>query len=157
VLTTNQKGAVTEAAITHAALELGVGVSKPHGDEPYDLIFDLRPHLVRVQCKSAVRQGDVVAIRCYRSRRNADGLVRWFYSEDEIDAFAAYCAELGRCYFLPLATLPSRKQVSLRLSAPRNNQRLRINWASEFEFAATLGRHAQGAVAQLGERLAGSQ
>ena len=46
MLTTNQKGAVAEAAITHAALELGVGVSKPHGDESYDLIFDLRPQLV---------------------------------------------------------------------------------------------------------------
>jgi hypothetical protein len=40
VLTTDQKGAIAEAAITHAALELGIGVAKPSGDERYDLIFD---------------------------------------------------------------------------------------------------------------------
>jgi PD-(D/E)XK endonuclease len=155
VLTTDQKGAIAEAAITHAALELGIGVAKPSGDERYDLIFDLRPQLVRVQCKWAVRRGDVVPIRCYGSRRNADGLLRRFYTEDEIDAFAAYCADVGRCYFLPFATLPAEKHVNLRLSAPRNNQRLRINWAEEFEFAATLGRY-YGAIAQLGERQRGT-
>jgi PD-(D/E)XK endonuclease len=144
VLTSDQKGAVAEAAIAFAAIQLGIGVSRPFGDEAYDLIFDLGDRLVRVQCKWAMRHGDVVQIRCYGSRRNANGLLRRFYSEHEVDAFAAYCAELERCYFLPFASLPSRVQVNLRLSAPRNNQRLRINWASEFEFAATLGRHDQG-------------
>jgi hypothetical protein len=33
MLTTDQKGVIAEAAITLAALELGVGVSKPAGDE----------------------------------------------------------------------------------------------------------------------------
>jgi hypothetical protein len=37
-----------------------------------------------------------------------------------------------------------------------DNQRIQVNWAVDFEFAAKLGQH-QGAVAQLGERLAGSQ
>ena len=30
-------------------------VSRPLGDERYDLIFDLRPELLRIQCKWAVR------------------------------------------------------------------------------------------------------
>jgi PD-(D/E)XK nuclease superfamily protein len=46
VLTTDQKGAAAEAAIAFAAIELGIGVSRPLGDERYDLIFDLRPRLV---------------------------------------------------------------------------------------------------------------
>jgi hypothetical protein len=53
VLTTDQKGAIAEAAIVHAALELGVTVSKPLVDGRYDLIFDLYARLVRVQCKWA--------------------------------------------------------------------------------------------------------
>jgi hypothetical protein len=36
------------------------------------------------------------------------------------------------------------------LSPTRNNQSAGINWAKDFEFAATLG--VLGAVAQLGER-----
>jgi hypothetical protein len=156
MLSTDQKGAIAEAAIAHAALELGIGVSRPYGDERYDLIFDLRPRLFRVQCKWAVRNGDVVLVRCYRSRRNADGLLRQFYSADEVDAFAAYCADLRRCYFIPLERFPGRAFIQLRLAAARNNQRLRINWAEDFEFAATL-RPSHGAIAQLGERLDGIQ
>jgi hypothetical protein len=53
MLTTDQKGAIAELAIAHAALELGVGVSKPLGDQRYDLIFDFGPRLARVQCKWA--------------------------------------------------------------------------------------------------------
>src|SRR5512132_1285870 len=55
-----------------------------------------------------------------------------------------------------------RSAVSLRerrsccgLAPTRNNQRLGIHWAEDFEFGATLGRD-HGAIAQLGERRAGS-
>jgi len=51
MLTTNQKGAVAETAIAHEAIKLGIGVYRPLCDERYDLIFDLGPTLVRVQCK----------------------------------------------------------------------------------------------------------
>ena len=61
VLTTDQKGAIAEQAIAFEAMRLGLGVFVPLGDERYDLILDLRPHLLRVQCKWAVRTGDVVA------------------------------------------------------------------------------------------------
>jgi hypothetical protein len=100
VLTTDEKGAIAEAAIALAALELGIAVSKPIVERPYDLIFELEQGLVRVQCKWAVRYGDVITVRCYGGRRNADGLLRRFYSSDEIEAFAAYCAELRRCLLL---------------------------------------------------------
>jgi hypothetical protein len=154
VLTTDQKGAIAEAAIALAALELGIAVSKPLVERPYDFIFELGTQFVRVQCKWAVRHGDVVAIRCYGARRNADGLLRRLYSAEEIDAFAAYCAELGRCYFFPLDAFPNRRTLNLRLSPTRNNQRLGINWAEQYEFGATLGRF--GAIAQLGERQRGT-
>lgn len=50
----NQKGNVAEAAITAAAIKLGVDVIKPLVEHTrYDLIFDLRPRLLRVQCKWA--------------------------------------------------------------------------------------------------------
>jgi hypothetical protein len=119
------------------------------------LIFDLRPRLVRVQCKWASRHDDVVIVRCSRNRRNRDGLLRQFYSAEDIDAYAAYCADLGKCYFMPIDEFSHRAAIQLRLSTARNNQSLRINWAKDYEFAARLSD--RGAVAQLGERLAGSQ
>ena len=94
-------------------------------------------------------------MRCYRNRRNRDGLLRQFYSPDDIDAYAAYCKELDLCYLLPIERFRQQIAIQLRLKPTKNHQHLRINWARDFEFAATLG--AAGAVAQLGERLAGSQ
>ena len=151
MLTTDQKGSVAETAIVAAAAKLGIGVFKPLTDgERYDLIFDLRPRLVRVQCKWAARQGDVIVMRAYSARRTADGLRRRTYSRDEIDAFAAYCADVDRCYFIPMDACAGRSTIQFRLSPTRNNQRELINWATDFEFEAKLG--ALGAVAQLGER-----
>jgi hypothetical protein len=97
----------------------------------------------------------VIVVRCYRNRRNRDGLLRQFYSPDEIDAYAAYCSDVDKCYLLPIDVFTNRIAIQLRLAPPRNNQSLRINWARDYEFAATLGR--PGAIAQLGERLLGMQ
>jgi hypothetical protein len=126
---THQRGAVAEAAIALAAIEAGVGVFKPvHDGERYDLIFDLRPRLVRVQCKAASLYGDIVIVRCRSGRRTREGIVMRPYTCDEIDAFAAYCAELDRCFFLPIERFDRQSAISLRLGPSRNNQRLRVNW-----------------------------
>jgi hypothetical protein len=155
-LTTNQKGAIAELAITLAATRLGVDVYRPVSEGGrYDLVFDVLGRLFRVQCKWAPRYGDVVVIRCYSCRRGPEGLRSRKYGSGEIDAYAAYCAALDRCYFLPFDEFGGRREIDLRLKDTRNNQSLGINWAESYEFEATLG--PSGAVAQLGERLAGSQ
>src|ERR1700730_16806327 len=115
MLTTNQKGAVAEAAITLEAIKLGIGVYRPLGDERCDLIFDLRPRLVRVQCKWASRRGDVIVVQLYSARRTADGLKRRYYSPTEIDAFAAFAPETGRCYFAEFSEGWARQALHLRI------------------------------------------
>ena len=70
------------------------------------------------------------------------------YRANEIDAIAAYCAALNRCYLIPFEFCPPSGTLNLRLGASRNNQRIGINWASDYEL---------GAIAQLGERSAGSR
>jgi hypothetical protein len=62
------------------------------------------------------------------------------YTADEIDAIAAYCGELDRCFLVPIGRFPRRSSIHLRLAPSRNNQRRRVVWAEDFEFAATLGR-----------------
>jgi hypothetical protein len=154
-MTTDQKGAIAETAIVHAATKLGIGVFKPLTDgERYDLIFDLRPALIRVQCKWGARRGDIVIVRFYSCRRSPQGLIKRRYSTNEIDAFAAFCADVDRCYFFPMAEFEGRSGVQLRLGPTRNNQKVGIRMAEEYEFEATLG-HSPGAIAQLGERVHG--
>jgi hypothetical protein len=157
MLTTDQKGNIAEAAIVAAAVKLGIDVYRPVGEGGrYDMILEIDNQLVRVQCKWASNHSDALVVRCYSARRAAGGkIVSRCYTEAEVDAFAVYSMELDKCYFLPPSLWVGRRHVYLRLAPSRNNQRLRINWAKDYEFAATLGR--RGAVAQLGERLAGSQ
>jgi hypothetical protein len=152
VMTTDQKGAIAELAIQLAAAKLGIEVYRPVAEGGrFDIILAPGDRLIRTQCKWATRYGDVVIVRCYSNRRARTGLVRRLYTPDEIDAFAAYCRELDKCFFIPIEAFLDATQIMLRLSPTRNNQRRGINWADDFDFAARLGQH-QGAVAQLGER-----
>lgn len=136
-MTTDQKGAIAEAAVILAATRLGFGVLNPLiAPERYDLVFDLRPGLIRVQCKWAQLARDAVAVRCYTSRRTGVGIARRAYAADEIDAIAAYCLATDCCYVLPFAWIGERRNVQLRVGPARNNQRVGVTWASGFEIEA---------------------
>ncbi len=158
MLSTDRKGAIAEAEIAAAAIKLGVDVYRPLQEGGrYDLIFDLGGRLLRVQCKWAVRAGDVVVVRCYSSRRAVEGMRVRRYTAAEVDAIVAYCSGIDRCFVLPPqlfagrpATAPAVGPESQQPTGTRQlGRRLRVR-------ASTL-HFARGAVAQLGERLAGSQ
>ena len=63
--------------------------------------------------------------------------------------FGVYCGELDRSFLLPARLAVGKGMLHLRLVPPLNNQLACINLASEFDF--------DGAIAQLGERLRGTQ
>ena len=93
----NLKGNVAELKIAAEAARLGIPVLRPMTEhERYDLVFELDGELKRVQCKSAPRKGDVVAVRFVANRRGPNGFIRTKYTADEIDAVAAYCPGVGR-------------------------------------------------------------
>jgi hypothetical protein len=142
VHSTNTKGNVAEAAITLAAIKLGVDVLKPVGEHGrYDLAFDVGTRVLRVQCKWGAADRDVIYVHTSRCRTKRRGYVRTTYMRDEIDALAVYCGELDCCYLLPVEMVAGRYAVHLRLRPPKNAQRAAVNWAADYEF---------GAVAQLG-------
>ena len=96
-----------------------------------------------------------MAITVRTNRRGPHGYIHTRYSPEEIDAIAAYCDGTGACYLLPRELSVYRTGVQLRLAPSLNNQARRINWAREYELGATLSR-LRGPIAQLGERVAGS-
>jgi prevent-host-death family protein len=150
VLTSNDKGNIAEAAIALEAMKLGIEVLKPVAEHVrYDLAFDVGHHILRVQCKWATLKGpDVVYVNSTRCRTRKRGYVRGTYLADEIDALAAYCAELDQCYLLPVELVAGTQALHLRLNPPRNKQRAAINWAQNYLLP--------GAIAQLGERRGGT-
>jgi PD-(D/E)XK endonuclease len=149
MLTSNQKGAVAEAEVAAAAIRLGMDVYRPivEGGR-YDLILGVGNELLRTQVKWANRDGDVVIVRGQTCRHTPRGYVRTRYSEKEIDGIAAWCPDTDDCYFVPATEIAGRAGFSLRLGPARNNQELLVHWAADYRF---------GAIAQLGERLAGSE
>lgn len=142
----NHKGNVAELAIAKEAADLGMTVLKPLTEhERYDLVLGIAGELLRVQCKWAGCNGDIVYVRLKSSSHSPTrGYVITTYDASEIDAVAVYCGDLDRCFLLPIDLVAGRFAFSLRVSKPRNNQRASLNWASEYEF--------RGAVAQLAER-----
>ncbi len=141
------KGAIAEAAITAAAVELGIVVLRPVVEgRRYDLVFDVDHRLYRVQCKWAPRRGGVVAVNLRGCRHTPRGYRYTTYDATEVDGVAVYCQELKRCYWLPIDVVAERRGFFLRLTPAANHQRAAINFAADYEL---------GAIAQLGERCHG--
>jgi hypothetical protein len=149
-MSTNHKGAIAETAIAAEATRLGIEVYRPVAEGGrFDLIFAFDDgSLPRVQCKWANLANGAVSVRCYSSRRAREGVKYRSYTTAEIDAIAAYCAGNGQSYYLPAAMVAGRRVIHLRVAPAANNQALAINWARKYEL---------GAIAQLGERSAGSR
>jgi prevent-host-death family protein len=147
---TNLKGNVAEMEIALAAMRLGIDVLRPMGEHTrYDLMFDLGPRLLRVQCKWGGFKRGAVVVNLQGYRYTHRGPVISVYTVDEIDAVAVYCGEIDRCYLLPAHLVAGRRGIQLRVEPPKNAQRAALNWASQFEL--------EGAIAQSGERLRGTQ
>src|SRR4051812_45015348 len=143
----SQKGAIAELAFALEATKLGIPVYRPFAEGGRaDMILDLAGRLLRVQCKWANRVGSVVSVRLRTSRRAHDGYVTTTYRANEVDAVAAYCQDLERCYLVPISLVDGRTGITLRLSRARNNQELGVTYAETYEL---------GAIAQLGERCHG--
>ena len=148
-LTPNEKGGIAEVEIAAAATRAGYRVSRPivEGGR-YDLIFDSGPELLRVQCKWGRLVDDVIVVRTSTYRHTPRGAVRGVYAPGEIDVFAIYCAETVATYLVPAEVVGSKANLHLRLSTARNNQKIGVTMADDYRL---------GAIAQLGERLRGTQ
>ena len=147
-LSSDQKGGIAELAIALAAARLDITVSRPMSEGArYDLIFDWHLGLQRVQCKWATEVNGTVAFRPLSCRRTAEGQLKRTYTPADVDAIAAYCPTLDDVWVVPIERITQKHEVRLRLTPAKNNQRVGVTIAETYRL---------GAIAQLGERVAGS-
>jgi hypothetical protein len=148
VVNSTQKGAIAEQAVILEATRLGLEAMKPAVDgRRYDLVLDVGDVFLRAQVKWGVLREGVIRVNTRTSRLTPAGYVNTTYSAEEIDGFAVYCDETRECYWLPIEEFAGKTFAHLRVRRCRNNQQQLVNWAADYAF---------GAVAQLGERRAGS-
>ena len=82
------------------------------------------------------------------------GFVKRVYTSGRDRRSRRVLAGAGTLLPAPDGLFAARTYLQLRLAPSKNNQRARVNWADDYAFEATIER--LGAVAQLGERRAGS-
>jgi hypothetical protein len=144
-LTPSQKGAVAEAAITAMVIELGFTVLRPLCEgQRYDLVVDLKPELLRFQCKLSRLVEGVLSVNLKSNRCTPAGYVSTSYTADEIDAVAVFTPALRRGFLLPIAEVAGRRAVHLRLAPTKNNQADRIRRAGDYEIGTVLPQRADG-------------
>jgi hypothetical protein len=147
-LTPSQKGAVAEAWITAATIELGLTVLRPLCEgRRYDLIIDLEPQLLRVQCKLAQDLGGILCVRLATNRYTPQGYISTTYTAAEIDAVGVYSPQLHRCFLVPIDEISGRRAIHLRLDPTKNNQAERIKWARAYQFEVAIDRLRRSQVA----------
>jgi hypothetical protein len=124
----------TTIAVMLALERAGYTLSMPFGENTrYDLIIDDGSKLSRIQCKKGrLRGGAIIFPTCssYAHHRSSE-----FSSRDyigEIDYFAIYCAATSGVYLVPIADASLRRSAALRVEPPRNSQRRRIRFASDY-------------------------
>lgn len=152
-LTTSRKGRVAEAGIMFIAVRQGWDAYIPAGDgAKVDMVL-VNPQgiALRTQVKWGKlhpSQG-VIKTRLSTSRLTTrHGHVRTTYDETAIDAIAIWCDPMASAYVLPIGEVAGMSTVQLRIRPTANSQSRRVRYASDYLL---------GAVAQLGERSAGSR
>jgi len=135
-----------QVAILHA-LKRGWGVLQPIGDRlPYDLVFDVKGTLVKVQVKCAWfdegRGNYVVDNR--RTKTNRRVMVREVYTPSDFDFALTYLADQDLFYVFPVNVFISyaseihlveadKRQRKPRSAEYRNAWHLILHWAAQKE------------------------
>ena len=127
---TSSKGNVSELKVITAYVEAGYAVFVPFGGgSPYDLIVDTGSRLLKVQVKTGRLRNGCILFPMQRFSGHKKGRR---YALGEFDVFAVYCPDTDRIY----ATLfkESLSEGRLRCFETKNNQKLKIRWAKDYEF-----------------------
>jgi len=130
-LSSSEKGKAAELAIMSALARKGKAILVPFGEYRYDFVIDEGDgKFSRVQCKTAVLKKG--ALTFYTASRK-DGISHGANYVGEIEYFGIYSFALDKVYLIPIEVIGTKKRMSLRVDEPRNRQKGRIHWASEYE------------------------
>jgi len=120
-------GARTELAVMAAIASTGHRVLLPFSSYlRFDTAFEFHGRLVKVQCKTGRElKGAVV----FETADRTVGVGRDY--RDDAELFGVYCHGRQEAYLVPVIDVP-RRSASLRLTAPRNNQKAGIRMADQY-------------------------
>ena len=150
-MSTLERASLVEATVLQAFVKLGLPVLKPFQEGlPYDLLIDLGDRaFLRVQCKSARLKPGVIE---FNSRGTDHGKGRLPYA-GLADVFGVVGPNSDQVYVLPVEDCLGFV-VRLRMEPTKNNQRIGVRHAVDFELETwsledLRGTVIEGRAAQL--------
>lgn len=139
VLSSKQKGNLTELQCITAFYEQGYTVSIPYGENcRYDFIADVDGKLLKIQVKtSRVRkENESIVFACRSTNVNTKTTTYHRYTKEQIDYFATFWN--GKCYLVPVEECSAEK--TLRFCYPSSGQKRGISLAEDYELTKVLKR-----------------
>ena len=130
-------GNIGEASAIYQFSKRNIPVSIPFGQNvPYDMIIQVSDKLYKIQCKTTrISYEDKMSFNI--TRTNGFTNIHTPYTYKEIDFFYLHCVQNGYCGLVNIKEVPSREFV-LRLTRPKNNQRINIHYAKDYDLDIQL-------------------
>ena len=131
--------------IHHTKNKGDLGVAKAHCDlvekgyivmfpttehAPFDLVAYDGTNFVRIQVKyrKAVKGSVQIRLESWWADKNGSHGVP--IDKNQVDVFCVFCPDTDRCYYFRPENM--HLHFSIRIAAPKNNQRKRVNLAENF-------------------------
>lgn len=132
-ITSNIKGQLAVSKAEIRAFELGFIPSRPLYDSKYDLLIDDGFKILRVQIKYAdgkpsTSTGAVVVKLEYVDRQKNVHT----YQNTQVDALVVYIPKINRLCYFPKKIFVNKRRLNIRISDPKNNQKQRVIFASDY-------------------------
>ena len=115
--------------------EQGFAIFTPQTEHcPFDLVAYKDGEFRRVQVKyRSVDRYGTCQVRFANSWSDRNGTHVRRIDKGEVDLYCIYCPDTDECYYIE--PLKFGSNVSLRVRAPKNNQRKRVNFAAGYRRA----------------------
>jgi hypothetical protein len=144
---TSKVGEISIAQVTAAVVRAGKSILLPFGDHKrYDLVVEENDgRFLRVQCKTGkILKGVLWFPTCSIHPRARTGrkTTRKSY-QGQVELFGVFCPDNDKVYLVPVKDVP-QNAAFLRIEPPKNNQKKRIRWATDYEVGNAVGKELVG-------------
>ena len=125
-----RKGNIGQFAVGLALTKLGYSVFTEEGDiSKIDIIAEKNGCLIKIQCKAVTPCDGCIKIPLKKNGPN----YTFYYDSKMFDYFGAYDLEDDKVYLVASSILSTNNTLfNLRKDKPKNNQRGKINLASDY-------------------------
>lgn len=110
--------------LLRSGIDVYVPLFRPHSR--VDLVVVTAERLLRVQCKTSYRRGEVIVFRTCSNTGNVEQDYR-----GDVDAFGVWSPELEQAFLVPISEVATRR-CHLRLGPAANGQRKGTRWAADY-------------------------